>query len=76
MGEGGGGWGVWGGWLQGAWVGPPPKNFKIFNIENYQKRTEHENLVISLSICMETHKRTGSSPVPPTNLLLKYCFKC
>ena len=40
-----------------------PLNFPIFNIENYQKKTDHENLVISILICMETHKRV-LRPVP------------
>ena len=38
---------------------------RSLEIENDKKRTEHENLVISLSICMETHKRTRSSPPAP-----------
>ena len=50
----GGGYGIWGGLLPGAWICTLHRNFEIFNIENDKKRTEHENLVISLSICMET----------------------
>ena len=49
---------------QGHGYARPLESFK-FSILKMIKRTEHENLVISLSICMETHKRTHSSPPAP-----------
>ena len=61
---GGGGMGFGGDCYQGHGYARSLEIFK-FSILKMMKRTEHENLVISLSICMETHKLTRSSPPAP-----------